>query len=119
MNREYVALVHGIINENKGKINAPIGRDLKNRIKMAVCKDGKDAITHFEVLERFKAYTLVYCKLETGRTHQIRVSFAHINHPLTNDPLYNTNAKSNNMKLIACSLKFIHPITKKKINVSL
>ena len=111
MNREYVAIVHGIIKENKGKINAPIGRDIKNRIKMAVCKDGKNAITHFEVLERFKAYTLIYCKLETGRTHQIRVHMDYIGHPLACDPVYGpkTTLEGCGQYLHATKLTLVHP----------
>ena len=111
MNREYVAIVHGIIKENKGKTNAPIGRDIKNRIKMAVCKDGKNAITHFEVLERFKAYTLIYCKLETGRTHQIRVHMDYIGHPLACDPVYGpkTTLEGCGQYLHATKLTLVHP----------
>lgn len=111
MNREYVAIVHGIIKENKGKINAPIGRDIKNRIKMAVCKDGKNAITHFEVLERFKAYTLIYCKLETGRTHQIRVHMDYIGHPLACDPVYGPKItlEGCGQYLHATKLTLVHP----------
>ena len=117
MNREYMAIVHGVINENKGKINAPIARDLKNRIKMAVVKDGKEAITHFEVLERFKGYTLIYCKLETGRTHQIRVHMDYIGHPLACDPVYGPKAtlKGNGQYLHAKKITFIHPRTKESM----
>ena len=113
MNREYIALVHGIIAENRGKINAPIGRDLKNRIKMAVTKDGKDAITHFSVMERYKNYTLVYCKLETGRTHQIRVHMAYIGHPLATDPVYGQKPTlpGNGQYLHAAKLTLTHPST--------
>ena len=111
MNREYVAIVHGIINENRGKINAPIGRDLKNRIKMAVVKDGKDAITHFDVIERYKNYTLIHCKLETGRTHQIRVHMAYIDHPIACDPVYGPRItlKGNGQYLHAKKLTLVHP----------
>ena len=114
MNREYIAIVHGIINENRGKINAPIGRDLKNRIKMAVVKDGKDAITHFDVLERYKSYTLIHCKLETGRTHQIRVHMAYINHPIACDPVYGPKPtlKGNGQYLHAKKLTLVHPTSK-------
>lgn len=113
MNREYIALVHGIIAENRGKINAPIGRDLKNRIKMAVVKDGKDAITHFSVMERYKNYTLVYCKLETGRTHQIRVHMAYIGHPLATDPVYGLKPTlpGKGQYLHATKLTLNHPST--------
>lgn len=86
--REYVALVHGRIAEDEGTINAPIGRSLKDRKKQAVVKDGRNAVTHFEVLKRYRDYTLVKCILETGRTHQIRVHMKYIGHPLVGDPLY-------------------------------
>jgi len=113
MNREYFAIVHGVINENRGKINAPIGRDLKNRIKMAVVKDGKEAVTHFEVIERFTKYTLVKCKLETGRTHQIRVHMAYIGYPLACDPVYGIKPtlKGEGQYLHALRLTFVHPRT--------
>ena len=114
MNREYIAIVHGVILENKGNINAPIGRDLNNRIKMAVNKDGKDAITHFDVLERYRNYTLVHCKLETGRTHQIRVHMAYIKHPIASDPLYGPKQTlaGEGQYLHAKKLTFVHPSTK-------
>lgn len=86
--RQYVALVHGVIKENEGTIDAPIGRSPKDRKKMAVVKDGRHAITHFKVLKRYPKFTLVNCRLETGRTHQIRVHMAYIGHPLAGDPLY-------------------------------
>ncbi|MBR3891341.1 MAG: RluA family pseudouridine synthase [Bacilli bacterium] len=117
MNREYIAIVHGVILENKGNINAPIGRDLNNRIKMAVIKDGKDAVTHFDVLERYRNYTLVHCKLETGRTHQIRVHMSYIKHPIASDPLYGPKQtlKGNGQYLHAKKLTFIHPSSKEKM----
>ena len=87
-NRLYVALVYGNIENNLGRMNAPIGRDKLDRKKMAVVEDGKQAVTNFRVLERFDGYTLVECKLETGRTHQIRVHMKYIGHPLVGDPLY-------------------------------
>ncbi len=87
-NRLYIALVYGNIENNLGRINAPIGRDKLDRKKMAVVEDGKQAVTNFRVLERFDGYTLVECKLETGRTHQIRVHMKYIGHPLVGDPLY-------------------------------
>ena len=87
-NRLYVALVYGVVEANKGRINAPIGRDKTDRKKMAVVEGGKEAITNFTVLERFDGYTLIECKLETGRTHQIRVHMKYIGHPLVGDPLY-------------------------------
>ena len=87
-NRLYIALVYGNIENNLGRMNAPIGRDKLDRKKMAVVEDGKQAVTNFRVLERFDGYTLVECKLETGRTHQIRVHMKYIGHPLVGDPLY-------------------------------
>ena len=87
--RTYLALVQGNIVEEKGTIKAPIGRHPKDRMKMAVVfENSKDAVTHFNVVERFGHQTLVECNLETGRTHQIRVHFAHIGHPVVNDPFY-------------------------------
>ncbi len=115
--RHYLALVEGVINHETGTIDAPIGRDINNRQKMAVTDiNGKDSITHFKVLERFNDKTLVECVLETGRTHQIRVHMAYINHPVVNDPLYN-NKKSDEFgqMLHSKSIKFIHPITKKEL----
>ena len=100
--RLYVALVYGVIEENKGRINAPIGRDKTDRKKMAVVEDGKEAITNFTVLERFDGYTLVECKLETGRTHQIRVHMKYIGHPLVGDPLYGPK------KVIGNTGQFLH-----------
>ena len=100
--RLYVALVYGVIEENKGRINAPIGRDKTDRKKMAVVEDGKDAITNFTVLERFDGYTLVECKLETGRTHQIRVHMKYIGHPLVGDPLYGPK------KVIGTTGQYLH-----------
>ena len=86
--REYVALVHGVIKEEQGTIDAPLGRSKKDRKKRAVVLDGRHAVTHFKVLKRYQHYTLVKCRLETGRTHQIRVHMAYIGHPLAGDPLY-------------------------------
>ena len=87
--RHYLAIVDGVIKHDTGTIDAPIGRDANNRQKMAVTDvHGKEAITHFRVLETFSNHTLVECILETGRTHQIRVHMAYIGHPVSNDPLY-------------------------------
>ena len=86
--REYVALVHGNIKEDSGTIDAPLGRSKVDRKKQAVVKDGRNAVTHFEVLKRYGDYTLVKCVLETGRTHQIRVHMKYIGHPLVGDQLY-------------------------------
>ena len=113
--REYVALVHGRIAEDEGTINAPIGRSLKDRKKQAVVKDGRNAVTHFEVLKRSRDYTLVKCILETGRTHQIRVHMKYIGHPLVGDPLYGPKKtiKGNGQFLHAGKLGFVHPTTGK------
>lgn len=113
--REYVALVHGRIAEDEGTINAPIGRSLKDRKKQAVVKDGRNAVTHFEVLKRYRDYTFVKCILETGRTHQIRVHMKYIGHPLVGDPLYGPKKtiKGNRQFLHAGKLGFVHPTTGK------
>ena len=115
--RTYIALVKGEISTNSGTIDAPIGRSDKDRKKMAVTsKNSKNAITHFTVLKRYKGYTLIKCKLDTGRTHQIRVHMNYIGHPVYNDPVY-TNDKCSDFGqfLHSYSMEFIHPITKEKI----
>jgi len=114
--REYIALVDGVIKNKRGKINAPIGRSKHNRLKMDVTSGGKDAITHFEVLETFEDKTLIKCVLETGRTHQIRVHLAYIKHPVVGDFIYG-KAKLNDFGqyLHAKTLGFTHPITKEKV----
>ena len=115
VNRIYYAVVKGKINTDKGTIDAPLGRHRKNRLKYTVTdKNAKNAITHFEVIERFKDFTLVKLKLETGRTHQIRVHMAYIGHPLVGDPLYGTNKNNFGHKGQALHAKlvgFIHPRT--------
>ncbi len=110
--RKYIALVSGIILENTGKIDAPIGRKDNDRIKMAVKEGGKRAITNFKVLERYNNSTLIECILETGRTHQIRVHMAYINHPIINDPLYGTCSNDYGQMLHAGYIGFVHPIKK-------
>lgn len=115
MTREYYALVEGIIKEDEGTINEPLARHPKERIKISVVKGGREAITHFKVIERFKEYTLVKCILETGRTHQIRVHMAYIGHPLVGDPVYGYKKqkfKLQGQMLHAKVLGFIHPSTK-------
>ena len=115
--RTYIALVKGEIGTNSGTIDAPIGRSDKDRKKMAVtAKNSKNAITHFTDLKRYKGYTLIKCKLDTGRTHQIRVHMAYIGHPVYNDPVY-TNDKCSDFGqfLHSYSMEFIHPITKEKM----
>ena len=121
MNREYYALVKGVIKENHGKIDLPIGRSRADRKKMAVnAENGKDAATFFDVVERYKDHTLVKCKLVTGRTHQIRVHMAYIDHPVEGDPLYNKrNAHlltDQGQLLVAYKLNLIHPRTKKEVS---
>lgn len=111
--RKYVALVHGVIPHEKGTINAPIGRSKVNRKMQAVREDGKQAVTHFNVLERFNDFTLVELTLETGRTHQIRVHMKYIGYPLAGDPVYGPSKtlKGNGQFLHAKLLGFTHPIT--------
>lgn len=111
--REYLALVHGVIKENQGTIDAPIARDPKNRQKQAIVAGGRHAVTHFEVVERFEGFTLVRCRLETGRTHQIRVHFQYIEHPVAGDPLYGPKKTlaGNGQFLHAAKLGFTHPTT--------
>ncbi|WP_394267710.1 RluA family pseudouridine synthase [Limosilactobacillus vaginalis] len=115
--REYVALVHGVIKEERGTIDAPLGRSKKDRKKQAVVEDGRHAVTHFKVLERFQHYTLVSCRLETGRTHQIRVHMKYIGHPLAGDPLYGPRKTlpGNGQYLHARLLGFKHPRTGKQM----
>lgn len=87
-NRIYHAIVHGVLKDDEGTIDAPIGRDNVDRKKMAINYSGKPAVTHYKVIERFKSYTYIQLKLETGRTHQIRVHMTSIGHPLMGDPVY-------------------------------
>lgn len=113
--REYTALVHGIIKEDHGTINAPIGRSLRDRKKQAVVANGRVAVTHFHVVRRFyqTQFTLIKCILETGRTHQIRVHLRYIGHPLAGDPLYGPakTLKGHGQFLHAGRLGFEHPRT--------
>ncbi|KZL94188.1 RluA family pseudouridine synthase [Clostridium magnum] len=114
MTRSYLALVEGVLKKDEGTIDAPLGRHPIERIKIAVIKDGRRAVTHYKVLERFNNNTLVECVLETGRTHQIRVHMSHIGHPLVGDPVYGHKKQRFNLKgqmLHAKKLGFIHPST--------
>jgi 23S rRNA pseudouridine1911/1915/1917 synthase len=114
VSRIYYALVHGTIGEDTGTIIAPIGRDPRDRKKMCVTAvNSKKATTHFTVVERYEAYTLVECKLETGRTHQIRVHMKWITHPLCGDPVYGpkNTIDCKGQALHAKKLEFVHPIT--------
>lgn len=116
MTRSYLALVEGVIKDDEGTVNEPIGRHPKDRIKMEIVESGKKAITHYKVIERFDGYTLVECNLETGRTHQIRVHMAKIGHPLVGDLIYGFKKQKFNLKgqvLHAKRLGFIHPTTNK------
>lgn len=115
--REYVALVHGVIKQEAGTIDAPIGRSRKDRKKQAIVSDGRHAVTHFKVLKRYRHYTLVSCRLETGRTHQIRVHMKSIGHPLAGDPLYGPRKTlpGKGQYLHARELGFKHPRTGKQL----
>ncbi len=118
--KTYIALVRGIVKENEATINMPISRSTKDRKKMAVSREGKTAITHFKVLKRFfnSNCTLLEVKIETGRTHQIRVHLAQIKYPIIGDEVYSNGKNEWNIKgqcLHAKSLKFKHPITGKEM----
>jgi 23S rRNA pseudouridine1911/1915/1917 synthase len=116
--RKYVALVDGVIPHNLGKINAPIGRDPKNRQKMACVEGGKEAVTHFKVLQRYQEHTLVECSLETGRTHQIRVHLNYIGYPIVGDPKYGQRKTDtlHGQYLHAKTLAFTHPCTNEEVS---
>ena len=118
--KTYLALTRGIIKENEATINMPIGRSTTDRKKMAVVKTGKEAITHFKVLERFKENTLLEINLETGRTHQIRVHLSQIGYPIVGDMVY-SNGKNKfgvqGQMLHAWKIKFMHPITGKEMKI--
>ena len=114
MKREYYALIEGRLKNDSGTIYKPIGRNKKDRLKMGIVEDGKLAVTHYEVLERYNGYTLIKCILETGRTHQIRVHMSSIGFPLVGDPLYGFKRqkfKLDGQMLHAKTLGFIHPET--------
>lgn len=115
IHRVYHAVVYGNLKEDQGTVCAPIGRDPRDRKKMSVARvNGKDATTHWQVLERFGNFTYIACRLETGRTHQIRVHMAYIGHPLAGDSVYGPRAVIKTLEgqcLHAKELGFIHPIT--------
>ena len=116
--KTYIALVRGIVKENEATINMPIGRSEKDRKKMAVKRNGKKAITHFKVLQRYDNYTLLEVNIETGRTHQIRVHLSQIGYPVIGDEVYSNGKNEWNEKgqcLHAKSLEFIHPTTGKNM----
>lgn len=114
MDRIYIALVKGKVKNDSGIINAQIGRHPVHRKKMAVIANGRNAVTHYRVLERFDKYTLIEAKLETGRTHQIRVHMSHIGHPLVGDPVYGSDKGDlgfDGQALHAKTLGLVHPTT--------
>ncbi len=118
--KTYLALVRGVINENEATINMPIARSTKDRKKMAVSKKGKNAITHFKVLKRYSQYTYIEVKIETGRTHQIRVHMSQIGYPIVGDIVYSNGKNPFNVvgqMLHASKLSFKHPITNKEVNL--
>lgn len=119
--KTYIALVRGNVPEEEATINMPIGRSTKDRKKMAVTKNGKQAITHFKVLKRYSKYTLLEIKIETGRTHQIRVHMAEIGYPVVGDTVY-SNGKNEfgieGQMLHAYKLEFMHPITNKHMELT-
>lgn len=118
--KKYIALVRGVIPENEATINMPISRSEKDRKKMAVNKEGKNAITHFKVIKRYDKYTLLDIKIDTGRTHQIRVHLAEIGYPVVGDEVY-SNGKNEfgveGQMLHAKSLDFKHPVTGKEMHL--
>lgn len=117
--RYYLALVDGTFNHETGTIDAPIGRDPKFREKMTVIsKNSKHAITHFKVIKRYKQHTLIECKLETGRTHQIRVHMKYINHPIVNDPVYSKLVSDNSFGQLLHSYKIVFPHPRTGENLS-
>lgn len=112
LTREYVALVDGVISSDSGTIDKRIGRDPKDRLRMAVVPDGREAVTHYRVLKRYRNTTLIACRLESGRTHQIRVHMASIGYPVSEDPLYSFKKNRTNARgqmLHARLIGFIHP----------
>ena len=112
--REYRAVVYGVVSPDRGTVNAPIGRSDKDRRKMAVVVGGKPSVTHFEVIQRYAEATDLRLKLETGRTHQIRVHMSYIGHPVCGDPVYAGKRKKYGLEgqaLHSCSVTFVHPRT--------
>ena len=118
VNKYYIALVRGNVIENNATINMPIARSTKDRKKMAVSEKGKEAITHFKVLKRYNGYTLLKLKIDTGRTHQIRVHLAEIGHPVVGDEVYSNGKNKFGVKgqcLHAKRIEFVHPTSNKKM----
>ena len=117
--RQYLAIVHGNFAEEEGTIDAPIGRNPKDRKQMAVVEKGKSAVTHFKVLEQYQGYSLVECQLETGRTHQIRVHLSASGWPIVGDPLYNPNFAGEDLALTGWQLTFVKPYSFNQVAVRL
>ena len=119
--RTYECLVAGNLREDSGTVDAPIGRDRRDRKKMAVTADGRRAVTHWEVIARYRGVTHVRCRLETGRTHQIRVHMAHIGHPILGDTVYGAKKPVPGLTgqcLHAVGLRFLHPRTGEPVTLS-
>lgn len=120
MKKTYICLVRGNVPNDEATIDMPIARSKKDRKKMAVDKDGKNAVTHFKVLKRYKGYTYLKVNIETGRTHQIRVHLSHIGYPIVGDEVYSNGKNPFGVKgqmLHAKELEFIHPITGKQMRI--
>lgn len=118
--KTYIALARGVIKENNATIDMPIARSTKDRVKMAVSKTGKNAVTHIKVLERYNGYTLVEVNIETGRTHQIRVHMAEIGYPLVGDSVYSNGRNPFGVEgqmLHSMRLEFEHPVSKKQMKL--
>lgn len=116
--KTYIALVRGIVKENEATINMPIGRSTKDRTKMAVDRNGKEAITHFSVIKRYEDMTLLKVRIETGRTHQIRVHLSHIGYPIIGDNVYSNGKNKFNVvgqMLHSYEIEFTHPTTGEKM----
>ena len=117
--KEYLCLVSGTFNQKAGTINLPIARKEGSIMERCIDEKGKQAITHYKVIKEFKNYSLVECRLETGRTHQIRLHMASIGHPLLGDTLYGTSSPLiSRQALHSYKIKFIHPITKKELELT-
>jgi len=121
LSRTYECIVIGNLREDAGTVNAPIGRHPTDRKKMAVIAGGREAVTHWEVIARYQGFTHVRCKLETGRTHQIRVHMAHIGHPILGDTVYGNKKPVNGLQgqcLHAAGLRFVHPASGETVELS-